>query len=139
MKLKYVMVIGLSLVLAGCSSERHFAADTLWPFGNPNAPKNTSSETAQRALGTTPNVTPIAPQAGDVWPGPVQPIPTLSDVQKNANLPLGQGYIPSLPSPYPPGQTPDQGASVGVTDGSLYSVAPGGTPQVVPAVPGDAR
>ena len=37
------------LLLSACSSERHFAAHTLWPFGNPNAPAN-ASENAQRAL-----------------------------------------------------------------------------------------
>ncbi|OYV35514.1 MAG: hypothetical protein B7Z81_08615 [Acidocella sp. 20-61-6] len=93
------------LLLSGCASERGFASDTLWPFGNPNAPK-AYSETAERALGKTAMVTPIAPQAGDVWPSAVKPMPTLGDIQKNANLPLGQDYTPSLPSPYPPGQGP---------------------------------
>jgi len=140
MILRYFTAIGLILLLSGCASERHFAASSLWPFGNPNAPK-TTSETAQRALGKTPDVTPIAPQAGDVWPGPVRPMPTLSEIQKNSNLPLGQAYTPSLPSPYPPGQAPDQNAPapVPVTGGSLYTTQPGAAPVVVPAVPGDAR
>ena len=138
--MRYAAVtLGLVFLLSGCASEQHFASD-MWPFGNPNAPQ-TSSEMAQRALGQTPAVTPIAPQAGDVWPGAVQPMPTLSDIQKNANMPLGEGYTPSLPSPYPPGQDPDQGSgdSVDVTGGSLYSVQPGGTAQAVPPVPGDPR
>jgi hypothetical protein len=138
--LRHVTAISLILLLSGCASTRHFAADTLWPFGNPNAPPATS-ETAQRALGQSPDVTPIAPQAGDVWPGAVKPMPTLSEIQNNSNLPLGQDYTPSLPSPYPPGQAPsDSGsASVPVSGGNLYSAQPGATPQVVPAVPGDAR
>src|SRR5271165_4023180 len=74
--LRHRLAVGLVFLLCGCTSERQFAADTLWPFGNPNAPQ-TASETAQRALGKTPGVTPIAPQAGDVWPGAVQPMPTL--------------------------------------------------------------
>jgi len=97
-------VMGLVL-LAGCSSERHFAVDTMWPFGNPNGPI-AASETAQRALGHAPAVTPIAPQAGNVWPGPVQPVPTIADEQKAMNEPLGNAYTPSLPSPYPPGTAP---------------------------------
>jgi hypothetical protein len=137
--LRYAMTLGLVLLLSGCASEQHFAAD-MWPFGNPNAPRS-NSETAQRALGKAPPVIPIPPQAGDVWPGAVQPVPTLNDIQKNANLPLGEGYTPSLPSPYPPGQDPGQasGASVDVTGGSLYSDQPGGTAQIPPPVPGDAR
>ncbi len=123
--------LGLIILLSGCASERQFAYDT-WPFGNPNAPAS-QSETAQRALGKQVAVTPIPPQAGNVWPGPVQPMPTLSDVEANSNIALGQGYTPSLPSPYPPGQEPpaDPDAS--------YTTQPGGTAVVVPAVPGDAR
>jgi hypothetical protein len=136
--------MGLAVLLSGCVSDRHFAADTLWPFGNPNAPQMTS-ESGLRALGKDPAVTPIAPQAGDVWPGPVRPMPTLSQIQQNSELPLGDGYTPSLPSPYPPGQGPDQGtpaaaATSPVTNsGNLYSTPAGAAPQIVPAVPGDAR
>jgi len=137
LRIRYVF--GLILLVGGCTSERHFAADTLWPFGNPNAPR-ASSETAERALGQSPAVVPIAPQAGNVWPGPVQPMPTLSQIQDESNQPLGQGYTPSLPSPYPPGEAPAQSpASVGVTGGPLYQPQPGGIVQPVPAVPGDAR
>lgn len=125
---RLVLVLGMVLLLSGCASERHFAADSLWPFGNPNAPR-VASETAQRSLGKSPDVTPIPPQAGDVWPGPVQPMPTLSDIQKNANLPLGQSYTPSLPSPYPPGQGPAPGAA----GSTLYAVPAGAAPQVVPS------
>ncbi len=129
--LRMMAMIGLMICLTGCASERHFAADTLWPFGNPNAPP-VMSESAERALGKTPDVTPIGPQAGDVWPGPVQPMPTLSDIQKNANLPLGQAFTPSLPSPYPPGQAPPDDESVPVTGGPLYSTQPGAAPANTP-------
>jgi hypothetical protein len=98
------LVFVLALLLSGCASEQRFTLDTLWPYGNPNGPR-VHSETALRALGKTPYVVPIVPQAGDVWPGPVQPMPTLSEIQNDANLPLGQDYTPSLPSPYPPGQS----------------------------------
>jgi hypothetical protein len=135
--LRHRLAIGLILLLSGCASEQQFAHDSFWPFGNPNAPA-ASSETAQRALGKPPVVTPITAQAGDVWPGAVQPMPTLSEVQSHANLPVGEGYTPSLPSPYPPGQGPSQsdGPDLG---GSLYAPLPGGGQAVVPAVPGDAR
>lgn len=127
-----------ALCLTGCAGGGGFAERSLWPFGNPNAPPATS-ETAQRALGKNPDVTPLRPQPGDVWPGPVQPMPTLSQVEKNANLPLGQGYTPSLPSPFPPGQGKQiNGAEDITTDGNLYDVQ-NGVPQIVPAVPGHER
>jgi hypothetical protein len=134
--LRHRLAIGLILLLSGCSSERQFAHDS-WPFGNPNAPAS-NSETAQRALGNRPEVVPITPQAGDVWPGAVQPMPTLSEVESHANLPVGEGYTPSLPSPYPPGQGPSPSDNTDL-GGSLYAPLPGGGQAVPPAVPGDAR
>ncbi len=127
----------MALCLSGCASERHFAYDSIWPFGNPNAPA-ASSETAQRALGHNPALPTLKPQAGDVWPGPVKPMPTLSQVQQNANLPLGQGYTPSLPSPYPPGQAPQSSSAAPLKDGKLYSTQ-NGVPQIPPPVPGHTR
>jgi hypothetical protein len=127
-ELRYHLALVLLVSFSGCASERHMARDSLWPFGNPNAPDN-QSETAQRALGASPSVTPIAPQAGNVWPGPVQPVPTIADIEKNMNEPLGQAYAPSLPSPYPPGEAPpaqDNGDDSGVT------LPPNGVPQAVP-------
>lgn len=127
-----------ALCLSGCAGGGTFAAH-LWPFGNPNAPP-ANSETAQRALGKPAPVAPLQAQPGDVWPGPVAPMPTLSQVEKNSTLPLGQGYTPSLPSPYPPGQGPQiNGAEDVTTGGALYSTQNDGTQQPVPAVPGDAR
>jgi hypothetical protein len=136
--LRKFLAASLLIALSGCASERHFAAHSLWPFGNPNAPAETS-ETAQRALGHDVALAPLQPQPGSVWPGPVQPMPTLSEVQKYSNMPLGQGYTPSLPSPYPPGEEPkDDTKSETRMDGQLYK-AVNGVPQPVPAVPGDAR
>lgn len=132
---KTLLLPGLALLLSGCASGETFLKQSFIPWGNPNQPAATS-ETAQRALGHTPQVTVLQPQAGDVWPGPVQPMPTLSEVQKNADLPLGQGYVPSLPSPYPPGQAPaQQDPDLG---GPLYRVQDG-VPIIPPAVPGDTR
>jgi hypothetical protein len=128
----------MALLLTGCGTEQEYFKQSLWPFGNPNAPVATS-ETAQRALGHAPPVTVLQPQPGDVWPGPVEPMPTLRQVQQNSNLPLGQGYTPSLPSPYPPGQAPAQGTSGDDDLGdSLYSTQ-NGVPVVPPPVPGDTR
>ena len=122
--MRHYLTIGLILLLSGCASERQFASDLLWPFGNPNAPAATSV-TAQRALGNQPAVTPLKPQAGDVWPGPVQPMPTLSEVQRDANMPVGSEYQPSLPSPYPPGQGPASSSNTEGLGTSLYATTPG--------------
>jgi len=105
-------------------------------LGNPNAPVVTS-ETGERALGHATDVAPLRPQSGDVWPGAVAPMPTLSDIQKDANLPLGQAFTPSLPSPYPPGEAPS------TPPGSVPPLGEPTDPSAalppVPATPGDAR
>ena len=130
------LALVLVMLLPGCASERHFARDSAWPFGNPNAPVVTS-ETGQRALGQSPVVTPITPQPGNVWPGPVQPVPTIADVEKNMNQPLGQGDTPSLPSPYGLGQDPNQKQDN--ANSSDYTVPAGAVPQIVPASPAPAQ
>ncbi|MBU6397446.1 MAG: hypothetical protein KGL20_00050 [Rhodospirillales bacterium] len=127
-----------ALCLTGCAGGGTFLRHAAWPFGNPNAPP-AASETAQRALGNNPPVSPLQTQAGDVWPGPEQPFPTLSQVAKNANMPLGQGYTPSLPSPYPPGQGGQVNGAEGISaGGSLYDVQ-NGVAQTPPPVPGHTR
>lgn len=130
--LKNFLVLGLLGLLGGCAGERHFAGDALWPFGNPNGPV-AASETAQRALGHHPQVTMIAPQAGNVWPGPVQPVPTLSDEQREMTQPLGAAYTPSLPSPYPPGVSPPANADLG---GDNWQAAPGTNGLMAPGTTG---
>ncbi len=130
--MRHPLALIFILMLSGCASDRHFAADSLWPFGNPNAPRS-DSETMQRSLGQTANVTPIAPQVGNVWPGPVQPVPTIADIQRNMNEPLGEAYTPSLPSPYPPGQDPNSAQDK--ADSSDYTIPTGAVPQIVPATP----
>ena len=74
------MVLPAVLFLGGCSGLGEFFGDTITlPGANPNLPYGLN-ENAQRAEGRTLAVTPILPQQGNVWPGPPQPLPTLSDV-----------------------------------------------------------
>jgi hypothetical protein len=134
--LRKTLVLGTALLLSSCT-EGQYIEQSFWPFGNPNAPA-AHGETAARALGQAPAVTVIASQPGNIWPGPVQPMPTLSQVQQNANLPLGQGYTPSVPSPYPPGVTPPSLGLDNSTGTSLYP-SQNGQQVVPPPVPGDER
>lgn len=105
----------LLLTLAGCG----YPSAMSLPFStgsNPYAPKG-NSETMRRVRGEPISVTPLQSQAGDVWPGPLPPTPTLEDLEKQSNLPplpeqavpgspLGRGAVPPLnqqPS-LPPGR-----------------------------------
>jgi hypothetical protein len=80
-----------ALLLSGCAGVGSYMHDTLSPYGNPNA---AASQTLnmQRARGKDVAVAPITPMPGDVWPGPLQPVPSLSDIQKNMNVPLSEAY-----------------------------------------------
>lgn len=73
-------LLGPLLLLGGCSGLGHFFSDTArLPGQNPNATTGVS-ENLQRSRGVEPATDPIRPQDGNVWPGPPQPLPTLSDV-----------------------------------------------------------
>ena len=92
-----VMVVGLGLcgVLAGCSGAGKFFRDTgLPPGANPNDVKG-GSETLDLVHGRGVATPPLAPEAGNVWPGPPQPFPTLQDVAAHPGSGDG-GYNPLL-------------------------------------------
>lgn len=95
------------LALAGCTS------DTWWnpPFttgSNPHAPVN-SSETMRRVMGEPVEVPALTPQAGDIWPGPLPPTPTLQDIEKQSNLQA----LPEQPVPGSPMTRGTANASTG--------------------------
>lgn len=86
------------LLLGACSGLGHFLGDTEeLPGYNPNGTAGVS-ENLLRARGHEPATQPMLPQAGNVWPGPPQALPTLGDashgVPGGADV-LGGG--PTLP------------------------------------------
>lgn len=110
--------LALGLLLAGCG----YRSGLNLPFtgGNqPYAPQG-SSENLMRAEGRPVNVQPLTPQAGDVWPGPIPPTPTMQELEQQGNLapgpeqpvagsPISRGTAPSeggTAAPAPPPQQP---------------------------------
>ncbi len=74
------MTMTMLLLLGGCSGLGKFFSDTITlPGMNPNLPFGLSENT-DRARGEQPEEAPILPESGNIWPGPPQPLPTLSDV-----------------------------------------------------------
>ena len=55
----------------------------------------TDSENVRRVLGQAPDATPLQPEAGNVWPVPQGPDPTLADIQKNVGTEDQRGFTPS--------------------------------------------
>ena len=77
------------VLLSGCSGLGKFFGDTVTlPGANPNLPYGLD-ENARRAEGGNPAESPILPEAGNVWPGPPQPLPTLGDVSRTSGNGLG--------------------------------------------------
>jgi hypothetical protein len=123
------------LLLAACSGSGfwRYQEDTLTlPGANPNMPV-TDSENYLRSKGSKiQEPQPLLTEAGDVWPGPPAPVPTLKDLQKQQMADINDQSgtptltplpaLPSLPgyeiqpqeagSPAPPQAFPNGVASI---------------------------
>lgn len=128
----------LLLALGGCGYQTWSSL----PFtggSNPNKPAG-GSETMRRVEGEPVRVAPLDPQAGDVWPGPLPPTPTLEDIEKQTNLqPMQEQAVPGSPMsmgtapagtarPAPPPQRA-RGSSTPPSQQAIPSVPP---PELVP-------
>lgn len=82
----------MALGLSGCSGLGHFTEDTFTlPGANPNKPAGVS-ENIERVQARSVNESPVVPEPGNVWPGPPQPFPTLSQVEHETQN--GQVVLP---------------------------------------------
>ena len=75
----------LCLVLSGCGY------NTWWnpPFtsgSNPNFPAG-DSENMRRVVGEQVDLPALTTEPGDIWPGPLQPEPTLQDIERQGSSP----------------------------------------------------
>ena len=87
-----------------------FVADTHTLDRNATMP-NGSSENVQRSIGADVPADPLLPEAGNVWPGPVAPEPTLADIEKQQNQEMQQNEQPRQAprgSSTPPGNVTPQ-------------------------------
>ena len=103
-------IIGLPMVLSGCTGFGTFLDHTFSvPGTNPNLPM-TDSENVRRVLGQSPDPTPLQPEAGNVWPGPERPEPTLEDIERNPGAEDQRGFgpttVPGAKSGAPAGRQP---------------------------------
>lgn len=136
----------LLMALGGCSY--HTWSNLPFTTGNsPNAPVG-DSETMLRVEGRPVAVQPLTPQAGNVWPGPLPPTPTLETLEKSANFPslpeqpvpgspMSRGAVPAAPTVAAPTPPPRAARGSSTPPGSNQ---PGLAPPVVvpPASPPSA-
>ena len=132
-------LLGLVLLLPACSGAGTFLEDTHSLTWNPNRPIG-DSENMRRVRGLEPQLQTLVPESGNVWPGPVPPEPTLSDLERDTTSlgatpdmfgtpPGGQGEPPVGPA------LPDHRQPRPITRGSS-TPPPNDQPGLGPALPG---
>lgn len=159
--------LALVVLLSGCGTIvgspfegfTGFIGDTHTLSANPNRPVS-EGETVRRVLGQTPEIEPLTPETGNVWPGPVEASATLGDIAKavnadqllkpDAELTLPKSVrdsavnpLPPVAAPKPVVATPEPAPAVALAPASAPAVmppvdskpapAPSPTPQPVPA------
>ena len=110
-----------TVLLAGCASHVGNPADGLGGFlgdvlrlsGNPNRPA-VDSPNARRVMGAEVVAEPLESEAGNIWPGPLPPARSMSDMQREMG-----GSLPPIDAPSP--------------RGSSTPPAPAATPAALPA------
>ncbi len=115
-RMRRIVSLGLLLAMAGCGRYAGspfdgfggFIGDTHNIYANPNRPVG-DSDNMRRALGQPATSEPLAPEPGNVWPGPIPPDRTLGDIARDPNETLKPGDEMNLGRPLgsstPPGST----------------------------------
>jgi hypothetical protein len=132
--MRRLALFGVLLLLAGCQGFGGFLGDTFSRNGDPNQPI-TTAENVQRANGGEPAPAPIPVQPGNVWPGPIKPLPSLADIAKT--LPEASG-VPVLPNvPASPALPPRSSVPILTAPPSTVQTPPPSTPSAgnAPSVP----
>lgn len=131
-------LLAASLSLGACSSSDFAMPDLglgglLSPFMGPTNVVAADSLTVQRVRGGNPEIEPLLPEPGNVWPEAEAPRPTLMGGPDEAfrNIP---SYTPSLIQGSPPAQSPV--ATPGVPRGPVADVTP---PARITAEPTSSR
>jgi hypothetical protein len=96
----------LALALGGCQFVDNpldgfggFIGDTHTLALHPTQPTG-SEETMQRVVSNDTKVTPLLADSGNVWPGPIKPLPTLQELQQPSTM--EQMPPPEVPATAPP-------------------------------------
>lgn len=135
--MRRTLTLGLLVLLPGCTGFGTFLDHTFTaPGTNPNLPM-ADSENVRRSLGQQIDVAPLAPEAGNVWPGPQAPDPTLNDVQQRPGTGDNQGFGPTTV----PGAAPGLPAGRQPRPATRGSSTPPGSvePGLTPLPPNNVR
>jgi hypothetical protein len=79
-------VLTAVLLLSGCSGSGFWTYEKdgfAFPWENPNEPVSAAANFERARHGVKDTATPqLLSEAGDIWPGPPQPLPTMKELQK---------------------------------------------------------
>jgi hypothetical protein len=147
--MRRIVMFGLLIALGGCEGYNTWWNPPLTPGYNPNVPPG-DSVNMRRILGTSVAVAPLAPEPGDIWPGPVPDMPTLRDIERDSGLGDRLSSIPPVgappphplgaPTPAPPARDPSgriitspsgPGVTSGGTTGYQTKTTPGGGSAII--------
>jgi hypothetical protein len=91
-----IISLVLVLMLSGCSYKTWWNPAFVSEY-NPNAPSG-ESENIYRVRGQDPSVPLLTTEAGDIWPGPLTPPPTLKDLEASGGTaPQSEAPLPGSP------------------------------------------
>ena len=116
------------LGLSSCAGVGNYLHSTFTPFGTPNAPQGDELN-MQRARGEAAAAPPILSQSGDIWPNRVENVPTLSQVERKMNAPLGT----------PTGNPHLRNGAASGPERYTGSTSPGSNQPTVPNAPGPGK
>jgi hypothetical protein len=127
-----VALLALLLTMTGCAGTGfpHFLSDTFTYGTNPNLPVSDALNMA-RAMGQTPAVEPMEPEAGTIWPGPPEPTKTLQDLERD--MPSGDSPpVPPMRSQHGEAAPPAKSVPVVVSnaDGTSTILHPDGRVEI---------
>ena len=121
--MRRIALLSLTTLIGGCGYNTWWNAPFTTGY-NPNVPIEDSLN-MRRAMGEGVAVKPLAPEPGNIWPGPLPPPRTLQDLERrNSSLPLPGAPVKGAPStrganpllapmPAGPGQAPLPAQRVG--------------------------
>ncbi len=97
------LVSALSLNACSGSGFWQYERDTFTlPGANPNIPVDSSENFARSHNAPLIDPAPLQTEAGDIWPGPMQSVPTLKDLQKQTTSEMTGGAGAPVLAPLPP-------------------------------------
>ncbi len=138
--MRRIATLTLVLTVGACAQNTWMNPPLTGGF-NPNRPHG-DGVNLLRAMGDNPAVTPLLPEPGDIWPGPLPPMPTLQDVERDSGMshiapgatPVPGSSSPPIRSAIPP--LPSQSAPPASTSAAPPARDPAGRIIQAPSGPG---